>query len=309
VNTVRLFLKDIGIWDDMDCTGLLALRRLIDTPCDHQDCTHAPSFPAAFDWLFPQLRQDIDLTLPSVGRGLAILISKAMRYADTTTLERLVSILESVNAIEVTKWFSVAHFIASRLDDRVYQNSSRFLLRRGLDLHILADERYAGAVEYEAIRGQTPTTIAIRYSLLWFNYTKLLRDCNVDIPNFVAKELNGSAWTNAEWKQHTLQALFELDFEPEPMPEIYCDSEVHKLDPAVWSFARERCWEDFLSKLRQPGSASVNASELLRASREGLEEEDIREDYNICYTCQVRQQQEGFCVCEAEDSPFLFPTS
>jgi hypothetical protein len=232
-----------------------------------------------------------------------------MGHADTITLERLVSRLDSVNTIEVTKWFSPAHFIAPRLADRVYQNSSSFLISRGLDLHVVADERYAQAVEYEAIRGQTPTTIAMRYSLSWFNYIKLLRDCKVDIPKFVAEELNGSPWTNSEWKQHTLQALFELEFEPEPMPEIDCESDGHRLDPEVWSYGHECSWETFLSKLRQPVSVFTNALELLHISRENIEERDTCDLYKICYTCQARQQREGVFTFEAEDSPFLFATS
>jgi len=232
-----------------------------------------------------------------------------MGYADTATLERLVSNLDSVNTLNVTKWFSIAHFIASRLTDGVYQNSSSFLIRQGLDMHVTADERYAAAVEYNAIRGQTPTTIAMRYSLLWFNYTKILRGCDVNIPDFVSKELNNRVWENSGWKQHSLQTLLELDFEPEPMPEISCESYDHRLDPAVWSFGRERCWEDFLCKLRQLGSVSVNASELLCAARESLKGKGTREDYKICYSCQVRQQREGLWGSEAEDSPFLFPTN
>jgi hypothetical protein len=303
---VRLFLKDIGIYDDINCTGLLGLRRLIAAPCDHRDCNHASSFPVAFDWLFPQLQSDIKFTHPSIERGFAILIFAAMGYADTTALKRLVSSLESVNAFSVTKWFSMAHFIASRSADKAYHNSSSLLIRQGLDLHIMADEQYSGATEYQAIRGQTPTTIAMRYSLLWSNYTKLLRGCNMNVPNFVARELNSRVWENSGWTQHTLQALFELEFSPAPLPKISCESDDHILDPMVWSFGRERCWEDFLSKLRRPGSGFVNASELLRESRESLKEEDTREEYEMCYSCQVRQQREGFYGCEFEDSPFLF---
>jgi hypothetical protein len=309
VNTIRLFLKDLGIWDDMNCTGLLGLRRLIDTPCNHQDCNHPPFSLAAFHWLFPQLKDEIDVTLAMVGRGFAVLVSLAMRYTDTTTLERLVSCLESVNTIEVTKWLSPAHFITPRLADRSYQNSFRFLIRRGLDLHIVADERYAQAVEYEAIRGQTPTTIAMRYSLLWFNYIKLLRDCDIDIPKFVAEELNGTLWKNSEWKQHTLQALFELEFEPEPMPEIDCESDGHRLDPEVWSYGRESSWETFLSKLGQPESVFTDALELLHLSRATDEERDTCDSSKICYICQAKQQREGVFTFKAEDSPFLFVTS
>ena len=60
-------------------------------------------------------------------------------------------------------------------------------------MHIVADEQYAAAEEYAAIRGQTPTAIAMRYSLSFFKYKKLLRSCDIDLATFVGKELrNGS---------------------------------------------------------------------------------------------------------------------
>lgn len=78
-----------------------------------------------------------------------------------------------------------------------------------------------------------------------------------------------------------LQALFELEFEPEPMPEIDCESDGHRLDPEVWSYGRESSWETFLSKWGQPESVFTNALELLHISRETVEERDT------CDPCKI----------------------
>jgi hypothetical protein len=132
------------------------------------------------------------------------------------------------------------------------------------------------------------------------------RDCNVNTPNFVSRELEASIWENSGWTQCTLQALFELDFVPALMLEISCESDDNRLDETVWSFGRSRCWEDFPAKLRLSGRRPANASKLWRESRENLKEKGSGQECKICYRCHIWQQRESFHNFEAEDSSFLF---
>jgi len=308
IDTIRLFLNDMDIWDDTNCNGLLSLRRLINNPCSNQDCTHSKSSPAAFAWLFPQLQPEINVAIPTIGRTFSNLIFTAMRYSGTRPLEKLVSSLESINTLNVIKWFSPAHFMVPRLGTRKYENSSKFLISRGLDMHIIADEQYATAEEYTAIRGQTPTTLAMRYSLSFFNYKNLLRSCNVDIATFVGKELrDGGVLRERGWTPYAVQVLFDLAFEPKPMPKIFCDHEL-RLDSEAWSFGRERCWEAFLARIKEDKLDSVNLLEVLHEIRQSLKEEHAEEVDEICYTCQLLRYRKGYYGCEDENSPVLFPT-
>ena len=304
IDTIRLFLRHMDIWDDMNCNGLLALRRLIINPCNHPSCSHPACSLAAFDWIFPLLEPEIDIAVPAVGRTFAFLISKAMTYQNTKPLERLVSAAGNINTNGIIRWFSPAHFIASRIATEDYHNAFRYLINHGLELHVTADEQYSVAVEYEAIRGQSPTTIAMRYSFSFLKFRNLLRSCNTNFTAFVTRELNESSLKTSGWRHDTLQALFNLEFEQMPMPNITCSSTGHRLRPEIWSFGREPSWEMFLSRLKGLSDIPHDTSRLLAEERSHIENERLK-DNEICYSCQDRQQREERLDWDCEDSPFL----
>jgi hypothetical protein len=160
--------------------------------------------------------------------------------------------------------------------------------------------------EYHAIRDQTPTTIAMRYSTSFSKYISLLRIYNENIPSFVVKELEGDYLKQAGWKQDSLQALFDLEFEPLPMPKVVCRDAGHCLDPKVGSFGREVCWETFLAQLREGGTSLIDPSSLLRDIRQSVlgSKAPLPE---VCYSCQLRGRYEEDVTDESGDSPFLFP--
>jgi hypothetical protein len=244
--------------------------------------------------------------VPAVGRTFAKLLFEAMAYSDTKPLEQLISAVPTINTINITKWFSPAHFIASRLANEQYRDSTQYLVTHGLDLHVAANEQYFKTFEYPAIRGQTPMTIAMRYSTSFSKYISLLRICNENIPSFVVKELEGDYLRQAGWKQDSLQALFDLEFEPLPMPKVVCRDAGHCLDPKVWSFGREVCWETFLAQLREGGTSLIDPSSLLRDIRQSVLGSKAPPP-EVCYSCQLRGRYEEDVMDESGDSPFLFP--
>jgi hypothetical protein len=291
----------------MNCNGLLALRRLIINPCNHPSCSHPACSLAAFDWMFPLLEPLIDIAVPAVGRTFAFLISKAMTYQNTKPLERLVSAAGNINTNGVIRWFSPAHFIASRITTEDYHNAFQYLINHGLELHVTADEQYSVAVEYEAIRGQSPTTIAMRYSFSFLKFRNFLRSCDTDPTAFITRELNESSLKASGWSHDTLQTLFDLDFEPMPMPNITCSSTSHGLRPEIWSFGRERSWEMFLSRLKALPDIPRDASRLLAEEMNNFENELLKDD-KICYSCQIRLQRDEGLEGDCADSPFLLST-
>jgi len=306
---MRLFFDDMDLWDDMNCSGLLGLRRLISSPCNDPSCSHATPYPAAFEWIFPLVLPDLDVSIPAIGRSFATIIFAAMSYSDTKILEKLMSVVPTVNNINVTKWFSPAHFVASRSNMIRYQNASRLLLKEGIDLHIVPDDEYKLAAEYDIIKGETATSIAMRYSLLFFRFRDLLKSCHIKIEVFVEDELKQKPLREAGWCRDTLLALFELDFEPREMPYIDCQHDEHFCHNATWSFGRDYWWEDVLSTLKARHSNSPEFESLLDKSSRNSANVTNGEGDNMCYPCQVYQRDRPDSLESYEGSPFLFPTS
>jgi len=133
----------------MNCSGLWALRSIIRTHCNHYMCNHPPNSTAVFEWMFPLVKKELDLAIPLVAATFTNLLFNAMEYSNTAPLEKLLSIVPDVNSIEILKRFSPAHFIASRLGLPEYWNCSQFLLNKGLNLHVVADERFSMNLEYK----------------------------------------------------------------------------------------------------------------------------------------------------------------
>jgi len=197
---------------------------------------------------------EIDIFVPSIARAFAKLLFEAIAYSDTKPLEQLISAVPIINKTGITRWFSPAHFIASRLANEQYQDYTRYLATHGLDLHIAGNEQCFKTFEYHAIRGQTSTAITMRYSTSFSKRMSLLRKCNKIIPSLVVKEPEGDYLRQAGWKHDRLQALFDLEFEPLPMPKVVCQGAGHCLNPKVWSFSREVCWGTFLTQLKEEGN-------------------------------------------------------
>lgn len=287
----------------MNCSGLLGLRRLMGDTCSHKNCNHPSTFPAAFEWIFPLIQPNIDVSVASIGRTVATILFQAMCYLDTKPLQQLISAVGDINTINVTKWFSPAHFIVSRLNSTVYQHSSQVLLANGLDFHVVADEQYNQAAGYQAIRGQSPTSLALRYSQSFALYRNLLQSANIDIPSFVAREMRGTRLREDGWTETTLLTLFSLEFDPLPMSSIVCQNADCRLDPEIWSFGREVCWEMFLARLKQITTAILDPAVLLQHIRQTVASYE-REKDTMCYTCQLHCLGSGF-GSESDDSHFL----
>jgi hypothetical protein len=288
----------------VNCSGLLGLRRLMASPCNHQACLHPDSYLATFGWMFQKLRPDIDIKITSVGRIFSQLVYAAMSYQETSTLEQLISAIDTINSIHITRWFSPAHFIASRASSPEYQQSAKYLINQGLGLHVIADASFHRHSEYGAIQDQTPTMIAMRYSLSFFHYRELLRACNVNVPGFISQELRQSPLREFGWDQTTLQILFDFEFEPKEMSEVSCednDHNSHIFQGDVLRFGREEWWEVLLLHIRRAITGSLaGESRSLR--------EDIAANSTLCYICQIQRKRDGQVLFTEEDSNFVFPT-
>jgi hypothetical protein len=306
INTIRLFVDAFEIWNDPNSCGLLGLRRLMGCPCSHENCAHPHSYPAAFEWILPQVKANIDVEVPQIGQTVSHLILTAMGYQNTKPLKDVLSVVGTLDHVNITRWFSPAHFIASRVKHPEYRASAELLIGRGLDLHMIADQRYNRHPEYTAIRNQTPTMIAMRYSSSFFQYRELLRVCHIDITQFVCVEIARSPMKDRGWNKNSLQALFDLEFEPRAISQISCEDDYHRTHIShddIWEFGREEWWEKLLLQI-----SKADAEHLTKLSKDLAE--DIAANSSFCYPCQIRRRTEGRSFFEEEEgSPFVFPTN
>ncbi len=224
IETLRLFLDQLEFMDDINCTGLLGLRRLLATRCSHEACCHPAAYPATFYWALPISQDHMSPDLPSMGRSIALLLQCGMTADDIDLLERVMPLAGDINALNILKWFSPAHYLylTARRNNLKIPNCVRFLHSHGLDLHALLDETHSKSLHYETFRGNTPTSLMMRYSTTFSLLRSILRDLNVDLDNFIQEELQRGPLVKAGWKQHTLQVLFKFEFVPFIMPVILC---------------------------------------------------------------------------------------
>lgn len=307
VNTVRLFFDDLELWNNINCSGLLALRRLVSISCCHEACTHPPSYPAAFEWMFPLVQPEIETSIPSIGKTFARLLQTGMSYSNTTPLEQLISTISDINTNYITKWFSPAHFIASPAFTAEYQNAAKLLITKGINLHLVPDEEHMRTIEYESIRGQSPTALALRYSTLFFQFKSLLNACNVDIDAFVIEELKQKPLAEAGWTQTTLRAMFDLEFQPSELPRSTCNSDRHKFKSTIWSYGHEPWWEVILFTMRNIVNEPCDIQSLLSDSAKTIAMETWIQ-CKFCYQCHMLRYQQQCSWEDSESSPFLFPT-
>lgn len=301
---MRLFIDQLEFLDDVNCTGLLGLRRLLAAKCSHEACSHPPDYPAAFYWALPILQGQLSSDVPSIRRGIALLFFSAMHIDDDVELvKRLVTLAGDINGTNLIRWFSPAHYIYFSLKPNGYRvtESARFLIKHGLNLHVLADDKYSESSHYRSIRDNTPTSLMMRYSRAFFTFREMLRDLDIDLSNFVQEELQQKPLVEAGWTQRTLQCLFELDFAPLIMPVIVCQI-CH--DPE--QKAAEMSWSHTLERIKSSTATEINIAEILKAREDGIL---LGNDVScaICYHCHARRPGVAQDTLEEQDSVFLFP--
>lgn len=300
IETLRLFLEQLEFLDDINCTGLLGLRRLLlNGRCSHKSCSHPSSYPAAFLWVLPFLQDQISLAIPSMGRGIAQLFRQTINTDDIELLTRLIPLTGDINSKRIIKWFSPAHKLAINIRRDGLRESGRYLVTHGLDLHVVLDDDFTDGLQHEDCTNNTPTSIAMRYSFSFFLFRKLLRDLNIDFTNFVEDELKQWPLVQAGWTQKTLLCLFEIDYTPLEMPIMKC--RICHCD----GVGIETSWLSMLESLKSMPDKTCNTTEIIEArDREIIRSHDM--EVNVCYFCELREPK-STQELEEENSVFLIP--
>jgi hypothetical protein len=287
IETLRLFVNELEFCDDVNCTGLLGLRRLLAARCSDKLCPHPPEYPAAFYWALSLVQNQMSTMIPGMGRSISLLLRSAIISNDVRVVEELVEMCGNINHTHITRWFSPAHYLCFSFRKNGYKVPEvfRLLIQRGLDLHIVADSIFAGGLQYETIQGHTPLMLTMRYSRSFFIFRNLLRDLSIDIPNFIREELQKWPLVEAGWNPQTLQRLFDINFTPFKTLDImcrYCDDR-HEVAP-------EFSWYKFLDRIKVYGSERIGDIEILHLRDQEMSKEDDSSDVCYqCYTDRVRQ--------------------
>jgi len=288
--------------DDINCTGLLGLRRLLAARCSHEACCHPAAYPATFYWALPILQDHMSPDLPSMGRSIAFLLQCGMTADDIDLLGRVMPLAGDINSLNILKWFSPAHYLylTARRNNFKIPNCVRFLHSHGLDLHALLDETHSKSLHYETFRGNTPTSLMMRYSTHFCLLRSILRDLNVDLDNFIKEELQRGPLVKAGWKQHTLQVLFKFEFVPFIMPVILC-----RICSDPKQVATEFSWLHTLERIKSSTPSGISASRIsLERDAEIARGTDICT--TICYHCHANQTTQAGLDAEEDDSVILF---
>jgi hypothetical protein len=267
IDVIRLFLEQLDFDEDINCSGLKGIRRLTTKRCSDSGCSHSPNYPAALHWALPLLKSQLPPGISSGGRILAQLCQIAIATDDHDTLSKIAQYAGDINHKSITAWFSPAHYLCLVLWTPARRESLRILIRKGLDLHLFADDNFSLSIYFKYVKGETPTSLAIRYSAIFCSFREILFQLNIDISDFIRRELHVGPLAGLGWTFNKLHILFSLTIEPLNMPEITC--QVCK-DPD--GYATEASWQDTLDALRA-GEESVNrdtAEALLRLRDERI---------------------------------------
>ncbi|KAH8590571.1 hypothetical protein B0O99DRAFT_745104 [Bisporella sp. PMI_857] len=296
IQTLRLFLNFLEFDEDMNCSGLTGLRRLVTKRCSDPNCQHPALHPAALYWALPILKTQFSRHMSSIDRTVANLWQISILEKDHEALKRLVTLVGNADFQRILKWFSPLHFVTWNIYEHIpaRRESLRVLITNGLDLHYLADERLSANFNYNTIRDNTPTSLAMRSSLTFFHFRDILFQCSIQLSTFIEHELQRGPLANMGWTPPTLQRLFELDFKPADIPTFTCTRCKYPSRSST-----EKTWQIFLEKVIEGGDG-INAikvfGEAEEASAEGLE--------GICWYCEsqgVVPEQEN----PTEESAFL----
>lgn len=82
------------------------------------------------------------MNVPSMARGIAQLLSHAMKADEIELMSLLMTIIGDINSKRFVRWFSPAHEIALNMYSYGIRSSDRWLLHQGLDIHVTADEDF-----------------------------------------------------------------------------------------------------------------------------------------------------------------------
>jgi hypothetical protein len=250
--------------------------------------------PETFYWALNIFQKNISARIPSMGRGIALMLLSAMEADDIELLERLIVLSENINSKQVVRWFSLGHYLALKMGTRGLRESTPVLVSRGLNLHILADDDYRGS-QVEICRNDSPTSLIMRYSHSFFLLRNLLRDLNMSLQEFVQDELEQGPLRKQGWTFERLLELFELDFKPFKMPIIQCHGRSQR--------ATETSWRTALERLKSRPDGFKDAAKILQArDKDILSGSDIRR--TICGFCSESALKSTQNSVD-DNSPFL----
>jgi len=286
IDTQRMFIEHLEFDDEINCTGLTGFRRLYAKKCNHQLCSHAPNYPAGFHWLLPSLRQHVSVDVPSMGRAISQLCRQAMEDGDHEGLSRILDLAGDINAMNVTRWFSPAHFISTRILTSSCWESARILITKGLNLHHMPLDYHCQASRCRLVGVATATCFAMQNSFIFYQYRDLLRRSGIDIPTFIRDELVQGPLSQSGWTDITLQILFSLDYEPVRLELITC------LICNKWNqYPAERSWRIFLERLIVYDATLTSLDEIL--SFQKSEVTNYQVDCSICTFCDEVSRRQG----------------
>ena len=263
IDALRPFLEYLEFEDDINCTGLLGLRRLLSDSarCHDASCPHPLASPETFYWALGIFQDQLSVRCPSIGRGIALMLLAAMEVDDVELLERLISLSGDVNSKEIIKWFSPGHYLALKVGTRGLLKCTPTLIAHGINLHVLGDDEFRGN-HTELCCNDSPTSLIMSYSNSFFLLRKLLRDEEIDIRKFVESEMEQGPLRGRGWTLESLLELFELDFEPFKMPLIRCHGR--------WQSAPELSWKTALERLKSRPEGFEDIETILQARHEDI---------------------------------------
>jgi hypothetical protein len=175
----------------------------------------------------------------------------------------------------------------------------RLMLERGADPHAIRDCQNG-----EALRSETPTSLAMRRSLYFERWRQILLDLDYDLKDFVDTELQQAALVlggSDGWTPATLLALFEFDFEPLEMTLWRCEQcgrDVHHMYEETESW-----WEWTLAEIKLGNIPSIRTAHDYHQSMEsgavpydsGNTDTSLEEDeyWNLCWKCAEMRRRLG----------------
>ncbi|PVH85033.1 hypothetical protein DL98DRAFT_63478 [Cadophora sp. DSE1049] len=291
IDVLRMLVDDLDFLDDVNCSGLLGLRRLLLTAkCSSPSCSHQQEYPAVFVWAIQLLREYMDMKVPSIARMVAQFFRHAMKADDIELMEVLMPIIVDINRKELVRWFSAAHELGVNMFFHGIRTSDRFLIKHCLDVRAVTDEY--------CIRGSpTPMSLAMQYSYSFFLLRKLLRVEGVDLTTFILNELAKGALKEAGWTREILSFLFEVDFCPLRMPMITCSQCSNR------GVATERSWLATLLKLKALPIRNAEAI-FKERDRDLMRIKDL--ESTICQYCQYPESESYEAELKKLRCVFLF---
>ncbi|KAK0112982.1 hypothetical protein ONS95_014696 [Cadophora gregata] len=266
--------------------------------------------------MLPLLKDLMNLDCPATMQGIARILSETIYISDCQALGAVLSLVPDVNSPTFLKWLSPAHQIVLEMTILGVRDSARYLLAHGgLNLHLVAFVEpfypkhwwwWSNFRELGLIRGNTPTSMAIRYSSTFFKFRNLLLEVGVEIENFVNDEPPTPPLAEEGWTRETLLFLFRLDFRPLELSQcqsvVSCQTYVSPID-AHW-----------LSALEELRSGNIQRSNELFEARDQNMLDSPMIHRTLCQSCfffekrRIPAREDGHYSCdefEDENSPFL----